>query len=151
MRLPLALLGSALLILLGCSGVPPSAGGTKFSVLAGTGWQLKALHSMDDAQGTTSVADPNRYTLQFHASGKLTLRLDCNLGHSTWETATSSESSGRLVLGPIASTRARCGPPHLDERLARDLAHIRSYFLKDGKLFLSLMADGGIYEWVPLQ
>ncbi|MCU0812246.1 MAG: hypothetical protein MUE59_14660, partial [Thiobacillaceae bacterium] len=34
---------------------------------------------------------------------------------------------------------------------ARDLAHVRSYLLKDGKLYLSLMADGGIYEWAPPQ
>jgi hypothetical protein len=44
-----------------------------------------------------------------------------------------------------------CPPPHLDERVARDLAHVRSYLLKDGKLYLSLMADGGIYEWAPQQ
>lgn len=28
---------------------------------------------------------------------------------------------------------------------------MRSYLLEDGKLYLSLMADGGIYEWAPLQ
>ena len=37
----------------------------------------------------------------------------------------------------------------VDERVARDLGHVRSYLLKDGRLFLSLMADGGIYEWQP--
>ena len=32
-------------------------------------------------------------------------------------------------------------------KVARDLGQVRSYLLKGGKLFLSLMADGGIYEW----
>ena len=36
-----------------------------------------------------------------------------------------------------------------DQRVLRDLPHVRSYMLKDGKLYLSLMADGGIYEWRP--
>ena len=31
------------------------------------------------------------------------------------------------------------------------MAYVRSYLLEDGKLYLSLMADGGIYEWAPLQ
>jgi len=30
-----------------------------------------------------------------------------------------------------------------------DLPNFRSYLVKDGKLFLALMADGGIYEFVP--
>ena len=30
-----------------------------------------------------------------------------------------------------------------------DLPFIRSYIKKDGRLFLSLMADGGIYEFEP--
>jgi hypothetical protein len=33
----------------------------------------------------------------------------------------------------------------------RDLAYVRSYLLKDGKLYMSLMADGGVYEWAPVK
>jgi para-nitrobenzyl esterase len=33
--------------------------------------------------------------------------------------------------------------------VARDLGYVRSYRLKNGRLYLSLMADGGIYEWRP--
>lgn len=29
----------------------------------------------------------------------------------------------------------------------RDLGYVRSYLLRDGRLYMSLMADGGIYEW----
>jgi hypothetical protein len=39
--------------------------------------------------------------------------------------------------------------PSLHDRIARDWKFVRSYTLKDGRLFLSLMADGGIYEFEP--
>ena len=118
--------------------------------LAGTIWQLTAIQSMDDAQGTTRIADPARFTLRLDADGRASLRLDCNRGTGTWKaTPSANGASGQLQFGPIAATRALCPPPHLDERVARDLAYVRSYLLKDGKLFLSLMADGGIYEWHP--
>lgn len=104
---------------------------------------------MDDAQGTTRVADPARFTLHFEAEGRVTLRLDCNRGSGTWQATPTADSSGSLVFGPIAATRALCAAPHLDERLIRDLAYVRGYLIRDGKLFLTLMADGGIYEWHP--
>jgi len=35
----------------------------------------------------------------------------------------------------------------MHERVAKDWMLIRSYVVKEGHLFLSLMADGGIYEF----
>jgi para-nitrobenzyl esterase len=35
--------------------------------------------------------------------------------------------------------------------MARDWGYVRSYVMKDGKLFLSLMADGGIYEFERIE
>jgi len=120
--------------------------------LAGTAWQLHAIQSMDDMQGTTKVAEPSRFTLEFGRDGHATLRLDCNRGNGAYKVAPAGDgSSGSLTFGPVATTRATCPPPHLDRRVARDLAHVRSYLLKDGRLYLSLMADGGIYEWAPQQ
>jgi heat shock protein HslJ len=129
--------------------VKPS-GTPAVSLLAGTRWQLLAIQSMDDAQGTTRIADPARFTLHLGADGRASLRLDCNRGTASFEATPAAEgASGSMRFGPVAATRALCPPPHLDERLVRDLGHVRSYLLKDGKLFLSLMADGGIYEWLP--
>jgi heat shock protein HslJ len=136
---------AVMLCLAGCASSPL----TSFS-LAGTSWQLVAIQSMDDAQGTTRIADPQRFTLRLGDDGRAAMRLDCNRGAGTWQATPSADgASGQLQFGPIAATRALCPPPHLDERVARDLAYVRSYLLKDGKLFLSLMADGGIYEWHP--
>jgi heat shock protein HslJ len=130
----------------GCSSLPVAQPSTS---LAGTSWQLHAIQSMDDAQGTTRVPDPQRFTLRFDADGRVRLQLDCNRGTGTWEAAAAGEDSGSLKFGPIATTRAMCPPPHLDQRVGRDLPYVRGYRLKDGKLFMSLMADGGIYEWWP--
>jgi len=38
----------------------------------------------------------------------------------------------------------------LHDRIVKQWGYIRSYVMKDGHLFLSLMADGGIYEFEPI-
>ena len=38
----------------------------------------------------------------------------------------------------------------LTDRWTKDFMSVRSYVMKDGRLFLSLMADGGIYEFEPM-
>lgn len=120
--------------------------------LAGTSWKLLAIQSMDDAQGTTKVPDPSHFTLEFGVDGRAALHLECNRGIGNYNIAPAGDgSSGSLTFGPVATTRAICPPSHLNQRVARDLPHVRSYLLKDGKLYLLLMADGGIYEWAPLQ
>lgn len=119
--------------------------------LQGTAWQLRAIQSMDDAQGTTRISEPQRYTIRFNAGGRLALRLDCNRGMGTWQATPAADRSGALELGAVAGTRALCGPASLDQKLVRDLPHVRSYVLKDGRLFMSLMADGGIYEWEEIR
>ena len=118
---------------------------------AGTTWQLLSIQSMDDAQGTTRVNDPSRFTLEFGRDGRAAFVLDCNRGTGDYTAKPASDgNSGSISFGPIAATRALCPPPHLDERIARDMPYVRGYLLKEGKLYLSLMADGGIYEWAPV-
>jgi heat shock protein HslJ len=141
-----AVLVSAL-VLAACAGPQAPA---PVSPFAGTAWELHAIQSMDDAQGTTRIADPKRFTVRFEADGRASLRLDCNRGTADWKaTPAADRVSGQLQFGPIAGTRALCPPPHLDERVVRDLSYVRGYLLRDGKLFMSLMADGGILEWHP--
>lgn len=133
-------------VLAACAGTPEPH---PLATLAGTAWQLHAIQSMDDAQGTTRIAEPQRFTIRFEAEGRASLRLDCNRGMGSWQAKPAGDGTGTLTFGPIAATRALCPPPHLDEKLARDLAYVRGYLMKDGKLFMTLMADGGIYEWHP--
>jgi len=118
--------------------------------LAGSTWELIAIQSMDDAQGKTPIDHPERFTVSFATDGRASFRIDCNRGTANWKATPSAESSsGALEFGPLATTKMMCPPGSVDQKVLRDLAYVRSYLLKDGKLFLSLMADGGIYEWRP--
>jgi len=118
--------------------------------LAGTSWELVRFQSMDDAQGTTRIEDPTLYTVTFGADGRASMRLNCNRAMGSWQaTPAADRVSGSLSFGVIAGTRALCPPPSLDERLVRDLGHVRGYLLRDGLLHMSLMADAGIYSWRP--
>jgi heat shock protein HslJ len=108
--------------------------------LIGTEWQLVKIAYMNDE---VVFADaPERYTVTLESGGAATLRLDCNRGRSQWE-----GGDGQLRFGPIAGTRAQCPPGSLDARFTRDLGYVRSYVQRNGRLHLSLMADGAIMEF----
>lgn len=121
-----------------------SNGSNTASDLGNTSWQLVQFQSGDGTVLTPD--DPAKYTIAFTAEGQVSLRIDCNRGRGSW---TSSEPN-QLVFGPIATTRALCPPNSLYDRVVQDLPLVRSYRLNEGHLFLSLMADGGIYEFEPI-
>lgn len=105
---------------------------------------------MDDAQGTSKPSDPSLYTMRLNADGTVQLRLNCNRANGTWSAAPDGDGSrGSFAFGPLAGTRALCPPPSLDERITAQAQNVRSFVLKGGRLYLSLMADGGIYAWEP--
>jgi heat shock protein HslJ len=113
------------------------------SDLKGPTWQLVQFQSGD---GKTLVPEnENQYTVAFSADGSAAVRMDCNRGHGTWKSAQRNQ----LELGPLALTRMACPPSPLNERLPKDWEYVRSYVIKDGHLFLALMADGGTYEFKP--
>ena len=112
--------------------------------LAGTSWQLVRIQSMDDKVATPDSR--SKYTIAFGTDGRVSMRVDCNRGSGTWKSA----EPGQLVFGPLAMTRAMCPPGSLHDRIVKDMGYVRSYVMKDGHLFLSLMADGGIYDFEPL-
>lgn len=165
--LSLALAG-ALLALGGCQANQPApaapstapspaqpAGSPAFAGLGGTTWRLVEFQSMDDSQGTTRMADPGRYTISFNRDGRVAVRLDCNRGAGSWTSGSSNGGSaaigGSLEFGPMAVTRALCPPPSFGERLEQHLRYVRSFVIRDGRLAMSLMADGGILVWEPVR
>lgn len=118
--------------------------------LAGTDWRLVKFQSMDDATGTVRPKDPSLYTMRLNKDGTVMMRLNCNHASGTWYVEpTGKGASGRFEFGPLTAIHALCPPPSLDESIAAQAKFIRSYLLKDGRLYLSLMADGGIYAWEP--
>lgn len=119
--------------------------------LGGTHWQLVELVSSDDAIGTVRPSDPSQYQLHLNADGTANMQLDCNRANGPWSAVKSADGvSGVFTFGPAAMTRAMCPPGSLDTRIGRELQYIRSYLIKDGRLNLSLMADGGIQVWSPI-
>lgn len=113
------------------------------SELAGSTWRLVRLQSSDD-----TVFTPERnavYTVNFGRDGTVSVVAGCNRGSGTWST---SGSSG-LAFGPLATTRAMCPPGSMSARFLGDFQYMRSYVMVDGGLHVSLMADGGIYAFVP--
>ncbi len=134
-----------LLLLLTCAwslqAQPPSSATT--SDLSGPTWQLLKFQGGD---GKTLAPTGNaKYTLIFTNDGHVNAQLDCNRGRGMWK----SSARNQLEFGPLALTRAMCPPGSLDTQIAAQLSNVRSYTLKGGHLFLSLMADGGTYEFEP--
>jgi putative lipoprotein len=122
----------------------PAPPQTATAGLEGTSWQLVKFQSSDDRALTP--ADKTKYTVAFESNGRVSVRIDCNRGHGTWK----SSGPNQLAFGPLALTRAMCPPAPLNDRLAKDWQYVRSYVLKNDHLFLSLMADGGNYEFEPM-
>ena len=150
MRTVAVVLLATLGLLAGCETAPPesaapaaAAPGTTQGDLVGTNWRLVQIVYGD---GTLRAAiDRSRYTIGFGASGVLNVRFDCNRGRGSWNSA----GPGNLEFGDLALTRALCPTGSLYDDLVRQWPHVRSYLLKDGRLFLSLMADGGTLEFEP--
>lgn len=128
----------------------PGALAQEEQILGDTSWRLVKFQSMDDAIGTVRPDDPALYTMRLNGDGSVTMRLNCNRAMGTWSAEPGEQGdSGRFQFGPLAMTRALCPPPSMDERIAAHSEYIRTYLLKDGRLYLSLMADAGIYVWEP--
>ena len=119
----------------------PVAAQTPAPKLEGTSWQLVQFQGGDDT--VLKPDDKSKYAMAFDEKGRVSVRIDCNRGAGTWK----SSGAPQLEFGPLALTRMMCPPVPLTDRLAKDWEYVRSYVVKDGHLFLSLMADGGIYEW----
>jgi uncharacterized protein len=135
-----------------CQGASmPAQSAATLPTLAGTRWQLLAFQSMDDAQGTTRVAEPARYSVTLGVDGRAAFKLECNRGAGSWKADDLSSGSGALRFGQITMTRTLCASGSLDTQLPRHLPYVRSFVLKDAHLFMALMADGGIYEWEPVR
>ena len=119
------------------------ATGTDPVGLGGTAWQLVKFQGSDGK--TLAPDDSAKYTIEFFADGSVAMRIDCNRGRGSWKSARPSQ----LEFGPMAVTRVACPPAPLEERFARDMGYVRSYVVRNQRLFLALMADGGTYEFEP--
>jgi heat shock protein HslJ len=119
--------------------------GTGAISLAGTSWQLVRFEGGDGSVLTPD--DGSKYTIAFGGDNVVTVRFDCNRGRGPW----MSPRPSRLELGALVVTRALCPPGSLHDHILRQWGSIRAYVVRNGHLFLALMADGGIYEFRPAE
>lgn len=135
------LLFIALLLAVACAQPPAQPAPAS---LAGTSWQLVRFQGGDDK--VVVPDERSKYTIAFGTDGGVSVRFDCNRGHGSWK----SDAPSQLLFGPLALTRAMCAPGSMHDQLVKHWFYVRSYVLRNGRLHLSLMADGGIYEFEPL-
>ena len=133
-------LPAMLLLLSACALTGPQA---EREDLGGTSWQLVKFQGGDGAVLTPD--DKAKYTVAFGADGTVNVRFDCNRGRGGWK----SSGKNQVEFGPMALTRAMCPPGSLHDHFVKQWPYVCSYVIKNGNLFLSLMADGGIYEFEP--
>jgi heat shock protein HslJ len=114
------------------------------NTLSGTSWQLVKFQGPDEQ--TFAPDDKSKYTITFGTNGRVTIRVDCNRGSSTWK----ATAKGELQFGSWSRTTAKCGPGSLHDQIVTEGAAVRNFVIKDGHLFLSGMAAGGYYELEPV-
>lgn len=85
------------------------------------------------------VDAPERYTLLFDRSGRVSVRADCNRDSTVY----SVTADRRIMFQPIALTRMACPPGSLSDRFVREVGRAAIYFLKDGDLYFDLPVDSG--------
>lgn len=132
------------LLLCACSAVGDTSSHGSTAGLDGTSWQLVKFEGGDGTVLTPDVK--GKYTIHFEKDGRFNMRVDCNRGMGTW----LSPGPNQVQFGRLAMTRAMCPPDPLNDRIIKDWEFLRSYVVKEGRLFLALMADGGIYTFEPI-
>ncbi|HEU4479139.1 MAG TPA: META domain-containing protein [Pyrinomonadaceae bacterium] len=113
------------------------------NTLSGTSWQLVKSQGPDER--IFAPDDKSKYTITFGSNGRVTVRVDCNRGSSTWKIA-----KGELQFGSWSRTNAKCGSGSLHDQIVTEGAAVRNFVVKDGHLFLSGMEGGGYYELEPI-
>ena len=91
--------------------------------------------------------DGAKYTIEFTDGGRL-MRADRLQSRARDLEVERAESAAVRSVGADAR-QVPAGSMH--DQIVKQWANIRSYVIKDGHLFLSLMADGGIYEFEPIK
>jgi len=137
---------AAVMLMAACASTSKSPSATPAAAsasLEGSSWRLVQIAMSDGV--TRPAIERSRYTIGFGKQGVLNVRFDCNRGRGSW----TSSGPGNLEFGPLALTRAMCPTGSLHDELVRQWPHVRSYLVKDGRLFLVLMADGGTIEFEP--
>lgn len=109
--------------------------------LANTTWDLVNITSMND-----EVDTPNpkaTFQLTINANGKFTAVAGCKTAMGDWR----SPSTSQILFDEINIPESDCPYGLLQDRFLDQFKWVRSYVLKQDRLFLATMADGAIIEF----
>jgi heat shock protein HslJ len=91
----------------------------------------------------TSIPNPDNYTVQFTAGGDVSVQADCNMCNGSYETEGSA-----ISMGPIACTRAFCGPLSLFNQYTAALSTVSSFVRRGHELELTY--SGGTMKFTVM-
>ena len=129
-------LGIVLIMLTACAAPPPRvATPTPASTITNIVWQWVSVTDRTTSS-TTTVPDPQNYTITFRDDGTLSGKADCNSFTGTY----SQESGFSIKLG--AMTMAACGEGSLDQQYVTLLGEVAAGG-PDGAGGLALETAGG--------
>jgi len=121
-----------LLILAACGSQGEDAGGNS---ITGVEWQWQSVTNQT-TNDTTTVPNPENYTITFNEDGTFEGQADCNSIAGSW----SQENGFSITVGP--STLAFCGEASLDQVYVDLLSNIAAGG-PDGAGGLALETAGG--------
>jgi len=135
--LVLACLSIVLVVGVACAPppTPVPATATPSNTITDIVWQWKSVTTKPTGE-TTTVSDPQNYTITFKADGTIEGKADCNLINGTY----SQDNGFIITLG--ASTLASCGAASLDTQYLALLGNVVAGG-SDGAGGLALETAGG--------
>lgn len=101
------------------------------AALISTEWQWQELQILGERGTTTTVPNPENYTLRFSEDGTFSLQADCNRGAGSY---TLDGLEINLQLGPM--TLAACAPDSLSDQYISRLSAVSSFSADDSGLSL---------------
>ena len=123
----------------------PSAGGrgTSAPSLERTAWRVVKL----PGNRALPAAESGKYIVAFGDHSRLSALVGCQRGRGTWKVSGRSD----LQFGPLGLASSKCASNPVSSRVIADWRRVQSYVVRNGHLFLSLMGDGGVYEFEPVR
>ena len=129
------LIGLGLIIVALLAACAPAATPTPTNTITGIVWQWTSVTEKSTSK-TTTVPNPENYTIIFNTDGTITGKADCNSFTGIW----SQQNGFTIKLG--ASTLAACGEASLDQQYLHLLSNVVAGG-PDGAGGLALETAGG--------
>ncbi len=111
------------------------------SGIIGVVWKLVQIQERNGR--TTSIDEPEKYTLELLPDVQVRIRADCNRGFGSY-----TMKGREISFYKTAYTRAACPPGSLFDVYTRNLEQANSYVVEGDTMHITYGIDGGIMKFV---